>query len=36
MLKDIVLNTIKKYNLIEDGDKIVLGVSRWTRFNFYA
>ncbi len=27
MLKEIVLNTIKKYNLIEDGDKIVLGVS---------
>ena len=27
MLKDIVLNTIKKYNLIENGDKIVLGVS---------
>ena len=27
MLKDEVLNTIKKYNLIENGDKVVLGVS---------
>ncbi len=27
MLKEIVLNTIKKYNLIENGDKLVLGVS---------
>ena len=27
MLKEIVLNTIKKFNLIEDGDRIVLGVS---------
>lgn len=26
-MKEKVLNTIKKYNLIEDGDKIVLGVS---------
>ena len=27
MLKEDVLNTIKKYNLIETGDKIVIGVS---------
>ena len=27
MIKNKVLDTIKKYNLIEDGDKIVLGVS---------
>ncbi len=27
MLKEQVINTIKKYNLIEDGDKIVIGVS---------
>ncbi len=27
MLEEKVINTIKKYNLIEDGDKIVLGVS---------
>lgn len=27
MLKDKVLSTIKKYNLIENGDRIVLGVS---------
>lgn len=27
MLKDEVLNTIKKYNLIESGDRIVIGVS---------
>jgi len=27
MLKDEVLKTIKKYNLIENGDKIVVGVS---------
>ena len=27
MLKEVVLETIKKYNLIEDGDKIVCGVS---------
>lgn len=27
MLKENVLNCIKKYNLIEDGDKIVLGIS---------
>lgn len=27
MLEEKVLNTIKKYNLIENGDKIVLGVS---------
>lgn len=27
MLKDEVLKTIKKYNLIENGDKIVIGVS---------
>lgn len=27
MLKENVIETIKKYNLIEDGDKIVLGVS---------
>ena len=26
-LKEKVLNTIKKYNLINDGDKLVLGVS---------
>ena len=26
-MKQKVLETIKKYNLIEDGDKIVLGVS---------
>lgn len=26
-MKEIVLNTIKKYNLIQDGDKIILGVS---------
>ena len=26
-MKDLVLNTIRKYNLIENGDKIVLGVS---------
>ncbi len=27
MLKEQVINTIKKYNLINDGDKIVIGVS---------
>ena len=27
MLRDKVLESIKKFNLIEDGDKIVLGVS---------
>ena len=27
MLKENIINTIKKYNLIESGDKIVLGVS---------
>lgn len=27
MLKEIVVNTIKKYSLIEDGDRIVLGIS---------
>lgn len=27
MLKEIIINTIKKYNLIESGDKIILGVS---------
>ncbi len=27
MLKEQVINTIKKYNLIKDGDKIVIGVS---------
>ena len=27
MLKEEVISTIKKYNLIEDGDKIVIGVS---------
>ena len=27
MLKEQVINTIKKYNLIENGDKIVIGVS---------
>ena len=27
MLKEIVLETIKKYNLIENGDRIVCGVS---------
>ena len=26
-MKEKVLETIKKYNLIEDGDKIVIGVS---------
>ena len=26
-MKEIVLNTIKKYNLIENGDKLILGVS---------
>ena len=26
-MKDRILNTIKKYNLIQDGDKIVIGVS---------
>ena len=27
MVKEKIIKTIKKYNLIEDGDKIVLGVS---------
>ena len=26
-MKEIVLNTIKKYNLIKNGDKIVAGIS---------
>lgn len=30
-MKNKVLKTIKKYNLIENGDKLVLGVSGWTR-----
>ena len=29
-LKDKVQQTIKKYNLIDKSDKIVVGVSRWT------
>ncbi len=33
---DKVKKTIEKYNLIEDGEKIVVGVSRWARFNFFT
>lgn len=32
-MKEKVLETIKKYNLIKSGDRIVIGVSGRTRFN---
>ena len=32
-MKEQILKTIKKYNQIENGDSIVVGVSGRTRFN---
>ena len=31
-----ILETIKKYNLIKNGDSIVIGVSRRSRLNMFA
>ena len=35
-MKEEVLETIKKYNQIENGDSIVIGVSGRTRFNVFV
>ena len=35
-MKEEVFETIKKYNQIENGDSIVIGVSGWTRFNVFV
>ncbi len=36
MLEQKVLEIVTKYQLIESGDKLVLGVSRRTRFYCYV
>jgi len=35
-MKNQILQTIKKYNLIENGDSIVIGVSRRTRLYMFT